>query len=68
MLHELREGLFEGRAAADARLKLVLNRYRNNGLVRLLGDPQSDSLFWSDNGIYRTALLDAVDTAEFWEA
>jgi len=71
MLHDLREGLFLGHAAADARLKLVLERYRHDGLDRLLGDSSgSGSLFWqdTDSDVRRTALLDAVDTAEFWEA
>lgn len=63
MLHDLREGLFLGRAQADARLKLVLERYRSNGLDKLLGN--ANSLFWQDNGLWRTALLDAIDTAEF---
>lgn len=66
MLHELREGLFIGHQAADARLRLVLHRYRQEGLDRLLGDEAS--LFWQDSDIRRTALLDALDTAEFWEA
>jgi hypothetical protein len=65
MLHELREGLFLGRAQADARLKLVLERYRSNGLDKLLGN--GNSLFWQDNGLWRTALLDAVDTTEFFK-
>lgn len=68
MLHELRESLFLGHAAADARLKLVLERYRKEGLDSLLGDTQNNSLFWEDGEQRRTALLDAVDTAEFWEA
>jgi hypothetical protein len=74
MLHELREGLFLGRKQADFRLKLVLPRYRNQGLDKLLGD--DNSLFWSETvkdesknkeiTIHRTALLDALDAAEFW--
>jgi len=69
MLHELRESLFLGRAGADARMKLVLDRYRKDGLEHLLGDAStSPSLFWQDSDGWRTALLDAVDTAEFWEA
>ncbi len=67
MLHELREGLFLGHAAADARLGLVLERYRSEGLDRLLGDTENDSLFWIEGKERRTALLDAIDTAEFWE-
>jgi len=66
MLHELREGLFLGHQAADARLRLVLERYRSEGLDRLLGT--GDSLFWHDTNYRRTALMDAIDTAEFWEA
>lgn len=66
MLHDLREGLFLGHRDADARLKLVLGRYRDAGLDRLLGG--KDSLFWREGDIHRTALLDAIDTAEFWEA
>jgi len=69
MLHELREALFLGRSAADARLKLVLDRYQKDGLKTLLGNQsEGGSLFWEDAGLSRTALLDAVDTAEFWEA
>lgn len=68
MLHELREGLFLGRRAADARLKLVLNRYWNEGLDRLVknGSGRSGSLFWNDGQNYRSALLDAMDAVEFW--
>lgn len=66
MLHELREGLFLGHQAADARLKLVLERYRKEGLDDLLGS--QDSLFWQDADYWRTALMDAIDTSEFWEA
>lgn len=68
MLHELREGLFLGRKAADARLKLVLNRYWNEGLDRLVknGSGRSGSLFWNDGQNYRSALLDAMDAVEFW--
>jgi len=69
MLHELREGLFLGRTVADDRLKLVLERYRQQGLDCLLGATSNGgSLFWQDSDGHRTALLDAVDTAEFWEA
>jgi hypothetical protein len=64
MLHELREGLFLGPHAAEARLSLVRNRYRPQ-IDPLLVD---DKLFWQDTDGLRTALLDALDTAEFWEA
>ncbi|MCS6864211.1 MAG: hypothetical protein RMJ52_11225 [Gemmataceae bacterium] len=69
MLHDLRQGLFLGHQAADARLQLVVERYRHHGLDRLLGDTSSEgSLFWQDSDFRRTALLDTLDTAEFWEA
>ncbi|MEZ6141680.1 MAG: hypothetical protein R3B84_14000 [Zavarzinella sp.] len=68
MLHDLREALFLRKETADARLKLVIERYRKEGLDKLLGDPKIDSLYWMDNDSHRTALLDAIDTAEFWEA
>lgn len=64
MLHELREGLFLGRDAAEARLRLVLDRYRS-AINPLLAD---EKLFWNDSKRHITGLLDAVDTAEFWEA
>ncbi len=68
MLHELREALFLGREEADAQLHLVLERYRHQGLNRLLGDPSNrGSLFWQECGVYRTALIDTLDAAEFWE-
>ena len=73
MLHELREGLFFGRQVADARLGLVLERYRHAGLSDLLGT--GNSLFWPEDlmrndetaTIHQTGLLDALDLAEFWE-
>lgn len=64
MLHELREGLFLGRDAAEARLRLVLDRYRS-AINPLLAD---ENLFWNDGQRHVTGLLDAVDTAEFWNA
>lgn len=68
MLHNLREGLFFGHTTADARLRLVRERYRNQGLEGLLGDTTGEgSLFWQDDKERTTALLDALDLAEFWE-
>lgn len=63
MLHELREALYLGRDAAEARLKLIQTRYPR--IENLLAD---GSLFWQKGDQYITGLLDAVDTAEFWEA
>ena len=67
MLHELREGLFFGRTTADYRLRLVRERYRQQGLEHLLGGPAGGSLFWSDGVRHVAGLLDALDVAEFWE-
>lgn len=69
MLHELRESVFLGREAADARLKLFWERYCDVGLRELaVSGESSPSLFWeSPHEGVRTALLDAIDTAEFWE-
>lgn len=78
LLHDLREALFLGRQAAEARLGLVRDRYIDKGLGTLLsGSMSPPSLFWEEEitpigtegkNIHRTALLDAVDTAEFWQA
>ncbi|GIX04039.1 MAG: hypothetical protein KatS3mg113_1045 [Planctomycetaceae bacterium] len=71
LLHELRHALFLGRNLADARLKLTFSRYADLGLKNLLGSQHS--LFWRVQApeeeaqvLYRTGLLDALDTAEFW--
>ena len=65
MLHELRESLFEGRESAEARLNLFRSRYMSCGIGGLL---ENDRLFWRVQAeSYVTGLLDAVDTAEFWE-
>jgi hypothetical protein len=64
MLHELREGLYLGQDAAESRLALVRNRYRPHIDPLLV----NDRLFWPEGEQHLTGLLDAVDTAEFWEA
>ncbi|MEN9262450.1 MAG: hypothetical protein Q6L60_15975, partial [Thermostichus sp. HHBFW_bins_43] len=65
--HDLRAGLFQGKQAADARYRLIRDRYPT--LQQLVGD--SDSLFMEapavdrkDKPIWLTALLDAIDSAE----
>jgi hypothetical protein len=67
-LHNLRTALFMGRAAAEARLELIRNRY-GESLQPLL---VNDKLFWNEvtkNGTFaRTALLDAIDLVEFWDS
>jgi hypothetical protein len=68
LLHELREGLFLGREAAESRLALVRHRYRPHIDPLLV----NDKLFWTttdqanNKEIYLTGLLDALDAAEFW--
>jgi hypothetical protein len=81
MLHELREALFLGREGAEARLDLVRDRYVKQGIGALLAESKSPAeykmdLFWLSTDepdddkksvkIYRTALLDAMDLADFW--
>lgn len=72
MLHELREGLFLGRLAAEARLKLALGRHMTGDFGPLLHNQQ---LFWPENSPgegqtqirHHTVLLDAMDLSDFWE-
>ncbi|MBW4671579.1 MAG: hypothetical protein KME60_30170 [Cyanomargarita calcarea GSE-NOS-MK-12-04C] len=77
-MHDLRTGLFLGKEVADARYKLIRDRYRNQEIVKLAGS--EDSLFEKEptveisesknkqesvTEIYMTGLLDAIDVAEF---
>ncbi len=66
-VHDLRTGLFQGKQAADARYRLIRDRYPE--LKELVGDP--DSLFAEapkvdrkDKPLWVTAFLDVVDSAE----
>jgi hypothetical protein len=64
--HDLRSGLsLLGKAGADARYKLIRDRYREEGIATLAG--HEDSLFQPDpiNGKQTTALIDAIDAAAF---
>lgn len=66
MLHDLREALFLGPTRADARLSLVYERYKDQGLRAALRDRQS--LFVQDaNGDQVALLMDAMDVVEFIE-
>ncbi|MHB1557394.1 MAG: Cas10/Cmr2 second palm domain-containing protein, partial [Isosphaeraceae bacterium] len=70
MLHELRQGLFLGRARADARLQLTLGRHEAQTFGSLIDQSNRDrpSLFFpEDDQNWYAALLDAMDLAEFWE-
>lgn len=63
--HDMRSGLFAGRAVADARFDLVRYRYDTETLERLA---PGGSLFWTDSaadGALVTGLLDAMDAEVF---
>jgi hypothetical protein len=76
-MHDLRTGLFMGKKVADARYKLIRDRYRNERIVELVGS--EDSLFQqepktetktetatkTETQIYMAGLLDAIDVADF---
>jgi hypothetical protein len=70
-LHDLRAGLFLGdRDAADARFRLIRNRYVDQGIKRLCGDGEH-TLFVKDTEPgkewkYFTRLLDVMDAASLW--
>jgi hypothetical protein len=67
MLHELREGLFLGRAAADRLLRLALGRHERGYFGPLVRDGEGcPSLFRREGVQYFTTLLDAMDLTEFW--
>jgi hypothetical protein len=67
--HRLRSALTEGKAAADAELKLVLARLDRELHPALLGLGESGSLAHRerDGEPYTTAFVDAMDAADFWE-
>lgn len=69
LLHELRLGLFQGRAEADARLRLALGRPRESCFGHLIGQDADGqpTLFADDDGVAVTTLLDAMDLADFWK-
>ena len=71
-MHFLREGLFISHEEANARLRLLLHRYRKAGLVDLLPNPEIESLFLeeedSTSGSARlTPFLDAMEAVGFFE-
>jgi hypothetical protein len=61
LLHELREGLFLGRGAANARLALARGRYG-----RALGELLPDGLYFPEGRTGVTPFLDALDLVDFW--
>jgi hypothetical protein len=65
--HDLRSGLFLGKKEADARYALIRHRYGIQDIAELEGTPGSKSLFANEPGteIAMTALMDAIDTADF---
>jgi hypothetical protein len=70
-MHQLRSGLFLGHDQADARFRLIYNRYEKQGLRNFnqSGDEQAPSLFRVESdGVRSTTLLDALDAAAFYGA
>ncbi|MEK6410286.1 MAG: hypothetical protein AABN34_25480 [Acidobacteriota bacterium] len=67
-LHDLRGGLFLGEKAADARYRLIRQRYKEQGITTFdeAGEGGRQSLFFTENGGRHTRLLDALDAANFW--
>ena len=61
-MHDLRNGLFQGRAASDAQIALIQKRYSNNGFAQLI--ESSGSLFAQslEGPIHCTRFLDALDS------
>ncbi|MEI2583898.1 hypothetical protein [Scytonema sp. PRP1] len=64
-MHQLRAGLFLGKDVADARYKLIRDRYRDVGIITLAGSENSLFQQEPESGVYTTGLLDALDAAEF---
>ncbi len=64
-MHDLKAGLFLGKEVADARYRLIKDRYDKQNITILAGS--EDSLFEKEpnSGIDITGLLDAIDAAEF---
>ncbi|WP_165495259.1 Cas10/Cmr2 second palm domain-containing protein [Actinomadura roseirufa] len=60
--HELRSALFRGHKAADARLAMA-STWLGEEAVRGLTD--DGSLFWRDDAVRRSGLLDAMNAAPF---
>lgn len=68
-LHDLRGGLFLGKDGADARYRLIRQRYEEQGIAAfddLDKDGRKSLFFLEADGVYRTRLLDALDAANFW--
>jgi hypothetical protein len=72
LLHDLRQGLFDGRQLADARLKLALARHKASLFGPLLERTATEreslnSLFARVGDQFCTGLLDAMDLIELWD-
>lgn len=63
--HDLRASLSEGKDIADARYRLIRDRYKDAGIVTLAGSQESLFQLEPETNIYMTALIDAIDAAEF---
>jgi hypothetical protein len=70
-MHQLRSGLFLGQNEADARLRLIYNRYACQGLKHFNQATQEEpSLFRTEPNTNKqiTSLLDALDLVNFYTA
>jgi hypothetical protein len=69
-MHDLRAGLFLNKQAADARYRLIRDRYiskdpQEKDIRVFEGDPGSLFQKEPESGIYMARLLDAIDAADF---
>lgn len=65
-MHDLKAGLFLGKKVADARYRLIRDRYQKQNITTLGGSENSLFEQEPDSGMYITGLLDAIDAAEFF--
>ena len=64
-LHELRAGLFLGKAGANARYDLISHRYEANKL-KVFEEVDNDLFFKETANESATKFLDAMEAANFW--
>lgn len=64
-LHDLRAGLFLGRAGANARYQLISHRYEDNEL-KVFEEADGDLFLTDEKEITVTKFLDAMEAANFW--
>jgi hypothetical protein len=60
--HVLRDGLFEGKDATEARLDLIRHRYEDKDRgINFSVFGENSGLFYEDDKVFRTRLLDAME-------